>query len=134
MVTLVLERAGKLLDAGVFYETQELEKTIFEYSIGDKLNFVLIVADEDMEFNINESKPVSIKKLKIAPRTVIVPSMYGIHPIGHLSAIGSYNVLPGIIDKERIVDFGMFHAALPGKILKEEVIGATLMIPVKEMW
>ncbi len=33
--------------------------------------------------------------------------MYGIHPIGHLSAVGSYNVPSGIIDEERILDFGM---------------------------
>ena len=112
MAKLVLERAGKLLDEGVFYETQEVEKTFFEYHIGDKLNFVLVLADEDMEFNINETKPISVKKLKIPPKTLIIPGMDGIHPIGHLSAIGSYNVLPGIIDKE-------------------EVIGATLMVPVK---
>jgi hypothetical protein len=130
MAKLVLERAGKLLDEGVFYETQEVEKTFFEYHIGDKLNFILVVADEDMEFNINETKPISVKKLKIPPKTLIIPSMFGIHPIGHLSAIGSYNVLPGIIEKERIIDFGMFHAALEGKISKEEVIGATLMVPV----
>jgi hypothetical protein len=40
---------------------------------------------------------------------------------------------PRGINKERIVDFGMFHAALPGKISKEEVIGATLMVFVKEI-
>jgi hypothetical protein len=133
MAKLVLERAGKLLDEGVFYETQEFEKTIFKYHIGDELDFVLIVADEDMVFKADETKPISIKKLKIPPQTLIIPSMFGIHPIGHLSAIGSYNVLPGIVDKERIVDFGMFHAALPGKISNKEVIGATLMVPVKEI-
>lgn len=133
MAKLVLERAGKLLDEGVFYETQEFEKTIFKYHIGDELDFVLIVADEDMVFKADETKPISIKKLKIPPQTLNIPSMFGIHPIGHLSAIGSYNVLPGIVDKERIVDFGMFHAALPGKISNEEVIGATLMVPVKEI-
>ena len=133
MAKLVLERAGKLLDEGIFYETQEIEQTVFKYQIGAKLNLVLIVADEDMELKNNETKPITIKKLKIPPHTAIVPSMYGIHPIGHLSAIGSYNVLPGIIDKERIVDFGMFHAALSGKISKEEVIGSTLMVPIREI-
>jgi hypothetical protein len=133
MAKLVLERAGKLLDEGVFYETQEVEKTIFRYQMGDELDFVLIVADEDMVFKADETKPISVKKLKIPPQTLIIPSMFGIHPIGHLSAIGSYNVLPGIVDKERIVDFGMFHAALPGKISNKEVIGATLMVPVKEI-
>jgi hypothetical protein len=42
MAKLVLERAGKLLDEGVFYETQEIEKTFFEYQIGDKFSTSLI--------------------------------------------------------------------------------------------
>jgi hypothetical protein len=133
MAILVQERAGKLLDEGIFYEKQEIKRTDFEYQIGDKLKFVLIVADEDMEFKVNETKPISIKKIKIPPQTVIVSSMYGIHPIGHLSAIGSYNVPSGIIDKERIADFGMFHAAIAGKISKDEVVGATIMLPVREI-
>jgi hypothetical protein len=133
MAILVQERAGKLLDEGIFYEKQEIKRTDFEYQIGDKLKFVLIVANEDMEFKANETKPISIKKIKIPPQTVIVSSMYGIYPIGHLSAIGSYNVPSGIIDKERIADFGMFHAATAGKISKDEVVGATIMLPVREI-
>jgi hypothetical protein len=97
------------------------------------LKFVLVVADEDQEFKTNEAKPISIKKIKIPPQNIIISSMYGIHPIGHLSAIGSYDVPSGIIDKERIADFGMFHAAIEGKISKEEVIGATIMLPVREI-
>ena len=97
MAILVQERAGKLLDEGIFYEKQE------------------------------------IKKIKIPPQNIIVSSMYGIHPIGHLAAIGSYNVPSGIINKERIVDFGMFHAAIDGKISKDEVVGATIMLPVREI-
>jgi hypothetical protein len=133
MAILVQERAGKLLDEGIFYEKQEIEKTDFEYQIGDKLRFVLVVADENIEFKVNEAKPISIKKIKIPPQNLIVSSMYGIHPIGHLSAIGSYNVPSGIIDKERIADFGMFHAAIDGIISKDEVIGATIMLPVREI-
>jgi hypothetical protein len=133
MATLVQERAGKLLDEGIFYEKQEIEGTDFEYRIGDTLKFVLIVADEDQEFKANEAKPISIEKIRIPKQTVIISSMFGIHPIGHLSAIGSYNVPSGIIDKERIADFGMFHAAIEGKILKDEVIGATIMLPVREI-
>jgi hypothetical protein len=49
-----------------------------------------------------------------------------------LSAVGSYNVPAGIIDKERIVDFGMFHAAMDGKISKNEVIGTVILLPVKK--
>lgn len=132
MAILIQERAGKLLDEGIFFEKQEVEKTDFEYHVEDKLRFVLAVADEDLEFKANETKPISIKKIKIPPQTIIVSSMYGIHPIGHLSAIGSYNVPPGIIDEERIADFGMFHAAIAGKISKDEVVGATIMLPVRE--
>jgi hypothetical protein len=88
MAILVQERAGKLLDEGIFYEKQEIKRTDFEYQID---------------------------------------------PIGHLSAIGSYNVPSGIIDKERIADFGMFHAAIAGKISKDEVVGATIMLPVREI-
>jgi hypothetical protein len=135
MAILVQERAGKLkdLDEKISYQTQKIEKTDFEYYIGDKLKFVLIVADEDMVFGDDETKPIMIKKIKIPPQTIIVSSMYGIHPIGHLSAIGSHNVPPGIIDEERTADFGMFHAAIDGKISKDEVIGATIMLPVREI-
>jgi hypothetical protein len=133
MAILVQERAGKLLDEGILYEKEEIVRTDFEYRIGDKLKFVLVVADEDQEFKTNEAKPISIKKIKIPPQNIIISSMYGIHPIGHLSAIGSYDVPSGIIDKERIADFGMFHAAIEGKISKEEVIGATIMLPVREI-
>ncbi len=116
MAILIQERAGKLLDEGIFFEKQEIEKTDFEY----------------LEFKANETKLISIKMIKIPPQTIIVSSMYGIHPIGHLSAIGSYNVPPGIIDKERIADFGMFYVAIAGKISKDEVVGATIMLPVRE--
>jgi hypothetical protein len=136
MAILVQERVGKLkdlMDKRISYQTQKIEKTDFEYHIGDKLKFVLIVADEDMMFKADETIPIMIKKIKIPPQTIIVSSMYGIHPIGHLSAIGSHNVPPGIIDEERTADFGMFHAALDGKISKDEVIGATIMLPVREI-
>lgn len=132
MPVLLHERAGKMLDEGIFYETEEISKTEFEYKVGDSLKLHLVVSNEYAEFRANEAKPVSIQKIKIQPNEVIVSSMFGIHPIGHLSAVGSYNVPSGIIDEERIVDFGMFHAAMDGKIQKDEVIGAVILLPVKE--
>lgn len=132
MPVLLHERAGKMLDEGIFYETEEITKTEFEYKVGDSLKLHLVVSNENMEFRANEAKSVSIQKIKIQPNEVIVSSMFGIHPIGHLSAVGSYNVPIGIIDAERIVDFGMFHAAMDGKISKDEVIGAVILLPVEE--
>lgn len=132
MPVLLHERAGKMLDEGIFYETEEITKTEFEYKVGDSLKLHLVVSNENAEFRTNEAKPVSIQKIKIQPNEVIISSMFGIHPIGHLSAVGSYNVPAGIIDEERIVDFGMFHAAIDGKISKDEVIGAVILLPVKQ--
>ncbi len=133
MPVLLHERAGKMLDEGIFYETEEITKTEFEYKVGDSLKLHLVVSNENTEFSANEAKPVSIQKIKVQPNEVIVSSMFGIHPIGHLSAVGSYNVPSGIIDEERIVDFGMFHAAMDGRISKDEVIGAVILLPVKEL-
>ncbi len=132
MPVLLHERAGKMLDEGIFYETEEITKTEFEYKVGDSLKLHLVVSNENTEFRANEAKPVSIQKIKIQPNEVIISSMFGIHPIGHLSAVGGYNVPAGIIDEERIVDFGMFHAAMDGKISKDEVIGVVILLPVKE--
>ncbi len=132
MPALLHERAGKMLDEGIFYETEEITKTEFEYKVGDSLKIHLVVSDEDVELRANEAKPVSIQKIKIQPNEVIISSMFGIHPIGHLSAVGGYNVPSGIIDEERIVDYGMFHAAMDGKISGDEVIGAVILLPVKQ--
>jgi len=133
MPVLLHERAGKMLDEGMFYETEEITKTEFEFKVGDSLKLHLVVSNENMEFRANEAKSLSIQKIKIQPNVVIVSSMFGIHPIGHLSAVGSYNVPAGIIDEERIVDFGMFHAAMDGKISKDDVIGAVILLPVEEL-
>ncbi len=133
MPILLHERAGKMLDEGIFYESEEITKTEFEYKVRDSLKLHLVVSDENAEFSANEAKPVSIQKIKIEPNEIVVSSMFGIHPIGHLSAVGSYNVPSGIIDEERIVDFGMFHAAMAGKIQKDEVIGAVILLPVEEL-
>jgi hypothetical protein len=132
MPVLLHERAGKILDEGIFYETEEITKTEFEYKVGDSLKLHLVVSNENAEFRANEAKPVSIQKIKVQPNEVIISSMFGIHPIGHLSAVGSYNVPSGIIDEERIVDFGMFHAAMDGKISRDEIIGAIILLPVKK--
>jgi hypothetical protein len=132
MPVLLHERAGKMLDEGIFYETEEITKIEFEYKVGDSLKLHLVVSNENAEFRANEAKPVSIQKIKVQPNEVIISSMFGIHPIGHLSAVGSYNVPSGIIDEERIVDFGMFHAAMDGKISRDEVIGAVILLPVKK--
>ncbi len=131
MPVLLHERAGKMLDEGIFYESEEITQTEFDYKIGDSLKLNLVVSNENAEFSANEAKPVSIKRIRVQPNEVIVSSMFGIHPIGHLSAVGSYNVPSGIIDDERIVDFGMFHAAMAGKIQKDEVIGAVILIPIR---
>jgi hypothetical protein len=64
-----------LKDEGIFYEKQEIKRTDFEYHIGDKLKFVLIVADEDMEFKVNETKPISIKK--VIGATIMLPVREG---------------------------------------------------------
>jgi hypothetical protein len=132
MPILLHERAGKMLDEGIFYETEEITKTEFEYKVGDSLKLHLVVSNENVEFRANEAKPLSIQKIKIQANEIIISSMFGIHPIGHLLAVGSYNVPAGIIDEERIVDFGMFHAAMDGKISKNEVIGAVILLPVKQ--
>ena len=132
MSVLLHERAGKMLDEGIFYETEEITKIEFEYKIGDSLKLRLVISNENVDFNANEAKSISIQKIRIRPNDVIISSMYGIHPIGHLSAVGSYNVPSGIINEERIIDFGMFHAAMNGKILKDEVIGMVILIPVEE--
>jgi hypothetical protein len=132
MPILLHERAGKMLDEGIFYETEEITKTEFEYKMGDSLKLHLVVSNENAELRANEAKPVSIQKIKIQPNEVIISSMFGIHPIGHLSAVGSYNVPSGIIDEERIVDFGMFHAAIDGKISRDEVIGSVILLRVKK--
>ena len=132
MTVLLHERAGKMLDEGIFYETEDITKIEFEYKIGDSLKLCLVISNENVEFNANEAKSISIQKIRIQPNDVIISNMYGIHPIGHLSAVGSYNVPSGIINKERIIDFGMFHAAMNGKISKDEVIGMVILIPVKE--
>jgi hypothetical protein len=132
MPVLLHERAGKMLDEGIFYETEEITKTEFEYKVGDSLKLHLVVSNENVEFRANEAKPLSIQKIKIQANEIIISSMFGIHPIGHLLAVGSYNVPAGIIDEERIVDFGMFHAAMDGKISKNEVIGAVILLPVKQ--
>lgn len=133
MPLLIHERAGKMLDEGIFYETEEITRTEFEYKVGDSLKLHLVVSNENVEFRANEAKTVSIQKIKIKPDEVIISSMFGIHPVGHLSAVGGYNVPPGIIDTERTVDFGMFHAAMAGKISEDEVIGAVILLPVKKI-
>lgn len=133
MPLLIHERAGKILDEGIFYETEEITRTEFEYKVGDSLKLHLVVSNENVEFRANEAKTVSIQKIKIKPDEVIISSMFGIHPVGHLSAVGGYNVPPGIIDTERTVDFGMFHAAMAGKISEDEVIGAVILLPVKKI-
>lgn len=133
MPLLIHERAGKMLDEGIFYETEEITRTEFEYKVGDSLKLHLVVSNENAEFRANEAKTVSIQKIKIKPDEVIISSMFGIHPVGHLSAVGGYNVPPGIIDTERTVDFGMFHAAMAGKISEDEVIGAVILLPVKKI-
>ncbi len=132
MPSLLHERAGKMLDEGIFYETEEITRTEFEYKVGDSLKLHLVVSNENVEFRANEAKPVSIQKMKIQPDEVIISSMFGIHPIGHLLAVGSYNVPSGIIDEERTVDFGMFHAAMDGKISRDEVIGVVVLLSVKK--
>ena len=132
MPILLHERAGKMLDEGIFYEAEEITKLEFEYKIGDSLKLRLVVSNEDTEFNANEAKPISIQKIRVQPNDVIISSMYGIHPIGHLSAVGSYNVPSGIINEERIIDFGMFHAAINGRVSKDDVIGMVILISVKE--
>ncbi len=131
MPVLLHERAGKMLDEGIFYESEEITQTEFDYKIGDSLKLNLVVSNENAEFSANETKPVSIRKIRVQPNEFIISNMFGIHPIGHLSAVGSYNVPSGIIDDERIVDFGMFHAAMAGKIQEGEVIGAVILIPVR---
>ncbi len=131
MPVLLHERAGKMLDEGIFYESEEITQTEFDYKIGDSLKLNLVVSNENAEFSANEQNPFRLEKIRVRPNEVIISNMFGIHPIGHLSAVGSYNVPSGIIDDERIVDFGMFHAAMAGKIQKDEVIGAVILIPVK---
>jgi hypothetical protein len=90
MPVLLHERAGKMLDEGIFYETEEITKTEFEYKVGDSLKLHLVVSNENAEFRGNEAKPVSIQKIKIRPNEVIISSMFG--NTSNWSFVGSWKL------------------------------------------
>lgn len=131
MPKLIHERLDKLLAEGEYYSSEEIDKTEFEYKVTGNLKIVLLVSKETVNFKVDETKTIAIEDVIVPPCNLILSSMYGIHPIGHISAIGSFRVPLSIIDEERRIDYAMFHAAMDGRVSKDEVVGAAIIVPVE---
>ncbi|ADP78039.1 Protein of unknown function DUF22 [Methanothermus fervidus DSM 2088] len=88
-----------------------------------------IVANENIEVKSGDVKSLKIKKITIPKNHIIWICGYGVHPLGHIIAVGEEVPLP--ITMERSADHATFVAAKSGEIRKNDFLGVSILLPVK---
>ena len=90
---------------------------------------VPVVSNEKVVFLVGESQFVPINPIKIPANSVVIQSFYGVNGMGHLSCIGSQEFKRP--DEDRVADMSVFQSRIKASVLKGDLLGQVLIVPVK---
>lgn len=102
----------------------------FDFRMGEAKGCIIhLIADEDVELEAGEIRPIKIQPVKVWANTVLSACPYARHGVGHVISVGQER--PGLIEEDRVVDTALFIAGVKGEVSEGELIGVIKTFPIK---
>lgn len=92
-----------------------------------KARFIPVVSEEKVQFQIGETRIISIRPIDIPPYAMVMHSFYGSNGMGHLSCIGSTEFRNYTDD--RMADKAMFQSRIKAAVMKGDLLGQVIIVP-----
>jgi hypothetical protein len=101
----------------------------YEYTIATRGSWKMLIADEDVEFEAGEAKPVRVRKT-VLPREVIVLGCPVLrHALGCVYALGRSGE-PQPVEEEREINYVIFSAFGNGRVRRGDLLGVLNVFPI----
>jgi hypothetical protein len=126
-----------MVEVRIVYKDRETGKTKaeivdtedYEFTIATRGLWKMLVADEDVEFEAGEIKPVKIRKTILPKESIMLRCPVTRHALGYIASIGRTGE-PQPVEEERTLNYVIFKALEKGKIKKGDLIGVLNVFPV----
>jgi hypothetical protein len=92
-----------------------------------KAKLIPVVSEEKVQFQVGETRILSIRPIDIPPYAMVMQSFYGSNGMGHLSCIGSTEFKNFTYD--RIANKAMFQSRIKAAVMKGDLLGQVLVVP-----
>jgi hypothetical protein len=115
-------------------ETGELKSEIvdtedYEYTIATRGGWKMIIADEEVEFEVGETKPIKIRKTILPRESIVLMCPVSRHGLGYVAALGRGGE-PQPVEEEREIDYVIFNAFEKGKVRNGDLLGVLNVFPI----
>jgi|Deesub1362A_J573_1020465.scaffolds.fasta_scaffold00076_97 hypothetical protein len=101
----------------------------YEFTIATRGMWKMLIADEDVEFESGEVKPVKIKKAILPRESIMLRCPVTRHALGYITSLGKSGE-PQPVEVERELNYVIFKALEDGKIRKGDLLGVINVFPV----
>jgi hypothetical protein len=109
--------------------TEIVDTEDYEFTIATRGSWKMLIADEDVEFEAGEIKPVKIRRTVLPKESIMLRCPVTRHGLGYIAAIGKSGE-PQPVEVEREVNYVIFKALEKGKVRKGDLIGVLNVFPV----
>lgn len=96
-----------------------------------KVRFVPVIAAEKVNFQIGESKIVTIKPIAVPAYSIVFQSFYGSNGMGDLGCIGCMEMK--LYSEDKTANKSMFSSRINASVLPGDLLGQVLIVPGKKL-
>ncbi|MFH1450717.1 MAG: DUF22 domain-containing protein [archaeon] len=88
-----------------------------------------LIADEEHEIVKGRTQSIKVKRIRIRPNFIVLPSLYRNHRLGNVMGVSEAEPKP--MDMERNIEYVRFAAVKEGKIAVGDFLGYVMLLPVE---
>ncbi|MBO8181231.1 MAG: DUF22 domain-containing protein [Archaeoglobus sp.] len=101
----------------------------YEFTIATRGSWKMLIADEDVEFEPGETKPVRIRRTILPRESIMLRCPVTRHGLGYIVSLGKSGK-PQPVEAERELNYVLFRALEKGMIKKGDLLGVVNIFPV----
>ena len=110
-------------------KTEIVDTEDYEYTIATRGSWKMIVADEDVEFEAGETKPIKIRGTILPRESIVLRCPVSRHGLGYVAALGRGGA-PQPVEEEREINYVIFTAFERGKVRSGDLLGVLNVFPI----
>lgn len=102
-------------------ERQDIETTVTSYDLGTLGIWESVISQEDKKVKNDKVEKITIKKIKLPPRAIVIPCIFKRHALGYVESVGS----PGKakkIEEDREIKEVYFRPVSDGEIKTDDLL------------